>query len=69
MTGGGDGPEAGCTPERGSFAVDVRDGRVGRVLGRVGPYVRLRPPGGGPVWDCPRSPYGRRRRGRCCGRG
>uniref|UniRef100_A0AAU2VR01 Secreted protein n=1 Tax=Streptomyces sp. NBC_00008 TaxID=2903610 RepID=A0AAU2VR01_9ACTN len=52
MVGEGGEPEA-CTPEPGSFAVDVRDGRVGRVTGRVGPYVRLRPPGGGPEWDCP----------------
>ncbi|MFG3406853.1 hypothetical protein [Streptomyces sp. NPDC048142] len=42
-----------CTPEPGSFAVDERDGRVGRVAGRSGPNVRLRPPGGGPEWDCP----------------
>ncbi|MFJ1900911.1 MULTISPECIES: hypothetical protein [unclassified Streptomyces] len=52
MVGEGSEPEE-CTPEPGSFAVDVRDGRVGRVTGRVGPYVRLRPPGGGPEWDCP----------------
>ncbi|TXR96133.1 hypothetical protein EAO73_31795 [Streptomyces sp. col6] len=52
MTAEGGQPEP-CAPEPGSFAVDARDGRVGRVLGRVGPYVRLRPPGGGPVWDCP----------------
>ncbi|MEU9951277.1 hypothetical protein [Streptomyces sp. NPDC047939] len=42
-----------CTPESGSFAADARDGRVGRVMGRVGPYVQLRPPGGGAEWDCP----------------
>ncbi|MFF7360444.1 hypothetical protein [Streptomyces sp. NPDC008125] len=42
-----------CVPERGSFAVDARTGEVGRVVGRVGPDVRLRPPGGGPEWDCP----------------
>lgn len=41
------------TPEPGSFAVDARDGRVGRVMDRAGPSVRLRPPGGGPEWDCP----------------
>ncbi|MCX5141872.1 MULTISPECIES: hypothetical protein [unclassified Streptomyces] len=52
MTAEGGGLEA-CTPEPGSFAVDVRDGRVGRVMGRVGPYVQLRPPGGGAEWDCP----------------
>ncbi|MFD6528905.1 hypothetical protein [Streptomyces sp. NPDC060184] len=42
-----------CGPERGSFAVDARSGKVGRVVGRVGPDIRLRPPGGGPEWDCP----------------
>ncbi|WP_327709647.1 hypothetical protein OG912_14210 [Streptomyces sp. NBC_00464] len=49
---GGCGPEA-SVPERGAFALDMRDGRVGRVMGRVGPYVQLRPPGGGAEWDCP----------------
>lgn len=39
--------------ECGAYVVDARDGRVGRVTGRVGPSVRLRPPGGGPEWDCP----------------
>jgi hypothetical protein len=47
-----EGSEPG-TPEPGAFAVDTRDGRVGRVTGRSGPDVRLRPPGGGPEWDCP----------------
>ncbi|MEV3949238.1 hypothetical protein AB0K57_16515 [Streptomyces halstedii] len=42
-----------CTPEPGTFAVDGRDGRVGRVMRRVGPYVQLRPPGGGAEWECP----------------
>ncbi|MFH9393676.1 hypothetical protein [Streptomyces sp. NPDC017413] len=40
-------------PAAGGFAVDARDGRVGRVTGRAGPNVRLRPPGGGPEWECP----------------
>jgi hypothetical protein len=40
-------------PEAGTYAVDVRDGRVGRVMGRVGTYVQLRPLGGGKEWDCP----------------
>ncbi|UYQ66810.1 hypothetical protein [Streptomyces peucetius] len=35
------------------YVVDVRDGRVARVMGRVGTYVQLRPPGGGKEWDCP----------------
>ncbi|MDQ0794796.1 hypothetical protein [Streptomyces sp. B1I3] len=42
-----------CTPAPGAFVLDARDGRVGRVMGRVGPYVQLRPPGGGAEWDCP----------------
>ncbi|WP_267242665.1 hypothetical protein [Streptomyces sp. PR69] len=37
----------------GTYAVDVRDGRVGRIMGRVGPCLQLRPPGGGREWDCP----------------
>lgn len=52
MTGDGCGPGE---PEAGGFAVDARDGRVGRVTGRAGPNVRLRPPGGGPEWECPRE--------------
>jgi hypothetical protein len=48
MTAGG-----ASVPEPGSYAVDTRDGRVGRVMGRVGTYVQLRPPGGGKEWDCP----------------
>ncbi|MFI2368251.1 hypothetical protein [Streptomyces sp. NPDC018833] len=41
------------TVPQGAYAVDIRDGRVGVVMGRVGPYVQLRPPGGGREWDCP----------------
>lgn len=48
----GEGCEPGA-PEPGAFAVDARDGRVGRVTGRSGGNVRLRPPGGGPEWECP----------------
>ncbi|MBE4738188.1 MULTISPECIES: hypothetical protein [Streptomyces] len=36
-----------------SYAVDVRDGRLGEVMGREGGYVQLRPVGGGREWDCP----------------
>ncbi|MFC8915698.1 hypothetical protein ACGF5F_10955 [Streptomyces sp. NPDC047821] len=43
----------------GSYVVDVRNGRVGRVMGHVGPYLQLRPIGGGREWDCP--PEGVRR--------
>ncbi len=47
-------PVAGAAvPAAGAFAVDGRDGRVGRVLERSGDLVRLRPPGGGPEWVCP----------------
>ncbi|MCP3822036.1 hypothetical protein NLX86_29315 [Streptomyces sp. A3M-1-3] len=40
-------------PERGSYAIDGRDGRIGQVMGEEGSYVQLRPPGGGVEWDCP----------------
>ncbi|MGW7576734.1 hypothetical protein [Streptomyces sp. NPDC054765] len=40
-------------PALGSYAVDGRDGRVGRVVGCEGPLMQLRPPGGGRPWDCP----------------
>ncbi|MGW0842072.1 hypothetical protein ACWD26_18225 [Streptomyces sp. NPDC002787] len=33
--------------------MDVRDGRLGEVMGREGGYVQLRPVGGGREWDCP----------------
>jgi hypothetical protein len=36
----------------GTYAVDTRTGQVGRVMGHVGPYVQLRPFGGGREWDC-----------------
>jgi hypothetical protein len=42
-------------PARGSYAVDGRDGRIGKVVGHEGACVQLRPPGGGPAWDCPAS--------------
>ncbi|MYW67954.1 hypothetical protein GTY65_28340 [Streptomyces sp. SID8379] len=37
----------------GEYVIDVRDGRVGQVMGAEGGYVQLRPPGGGVEWDCP----------------
>ncbi|MFG2642424.1 hypothetical protein ACGFYP_15825 [Streptomyces sp. NPDC048370] len=37
----------------GAYVVDTRDGRIGRVMGCVGPWVQLRPPGGGREWECP----------------
>nr|WP_107416864.1 hypothetical protein [Streptomyces sp. CC53] len=30
---------------------DTSTGRVGLVMGRIGGYVQLRPPGGGREWD------------------
>ncbi|MFD7991911.1 hypothetical protein [Streptomyces mexicanus] len=41
-----------AVPPVGSYALDVRTGRVGVVMGREGPYVQLRPLGGGREWDC-----------------
>lgn len=35
----------------GSCAVDTRTGRLGIVMGHEGPYVQLRPYGGGREWD------------------
>ncbi|MBA5225860.1 MULTISPECIES: hypothetical protein [Streptomyces] len=43
----------GERPPVGSYAVDVRDGRMGEVCGHVGARVRLRPLGGGREWECP----------------
>ncbi|MDT0342227.1 hypothetical protein [Streptomyces litchfieldiae] len=37
----------------GACVVDTRTGRVGRVGGRTGPRLHLRPLGGGRPWDCP----------------
>lgn len=41
-----------------AYALDVRDGRIGEVMGRVGGYVQLRPVGGGCEWDCPPDALG-----------
>ncbi|WSN69495.1 hypothetical protein OG467_37615 [Streptomyces sp. NBC_01361] len=35
----------------GALVVDTRNDRLGRVMGRTGPYLQLRPPGGGREWD------------------
>lgn len=45
----------GERPAVGTHAVDVRDGRVGEVVGHAGGSVRLRPVGGGRKWDCPKE--------------
>ncbi|MET8856460.1 hypothetical protein [Streptomyces sp. NPDC004579] len=41
-----------AAPPTGSCAVDTGTGRVGVVMGHEGPYVQLRPLGGGREWDC-----------------
>lgn len=38
-------------PPLGSYVVDTRTGRLGIVMGHEGPYVQLRPYGGGREWD------------------
>ncbi|MBB1256243.1 hypothetical protein [Streptomyces alkaliterrae] len=40
-------------PDVGTLAIDHRCGRLGVVMGRTGPYVQLRPEGGGKEWDVP----------------
>jgi hypothetical protein len=39
--------------DAGALVVDRRSGKVGVVMGHVGPYVQLRPPRGGREWDVP----------------
>ncbi|MFE9446679.1 hypothetical protein ACFYO2_49315 [Streptomyces sp. NPDC006602] len=43
----------GERPAIGTHVVDVRDGRLGEVMGHVGGRVQLRPVVGGREWDCP----------------
>ncbi|MDL5202291.1 hypothetical protein [Streptomyces sp. ALI-76-A] len=43
----------GERPAIGAHVVDVRDGRLGEVMGHVGGRVQLRPVAGGQEWDCP----------------
>ncbi|MFE4670020.1 hypothetical protein ACFRI7_24280 [Streptomyces sp. NPDC056716] len=40
-------------PPIGAYVVDTRTGQVGVVMGHEGPYVQLRPVGGGREWDTP----------------
>lgn len=40
------------TPPIGSYVVDIRTGRVGRLVGRSASSLRLRPVGGGREWEC-----------------
>ncbi|MEU8955678.1 hypothetical protein AB0C93_15380 [Streptomyces sp. NPDC048518] len=35
----------------GTWVVDGTRQRLGRVMGHEGPYIQLRPPGGGREWD------------------
>lgn len=42
-----------ASPDVGAVMVDRRNGKVGVVMGHVGPYVQLRPPRGGREWDVP----------------
>ncbi|MEU1144020.1 hypothetical protein ACFYO9_13600 [Streptomyces sp. NPDC005863] len=35
----------------GALVVDSTRQRLGRVMGHEGPYIQLRPPGGGREWD------------------
>lgn len=37
----------------GTVVVDERDGRVGVLMARTGPYVQLRPLAGGREWEAP----------------
>ena len=48
----------GQRPAVGAYATDVRDGRVGEVMGHVGGRVQLRPVGGGREWECPPEAVG-----------
>lgn len=35
----------------GTLVVDTKTDKIGYVMGQVGAYVQLRPPGGGREWD------------------
>ncbi|MFF5972081.1 hypothetical protein ACFY7C_11230 [Streptomyces sp. NPDC012769] len=39
-------------PPIGAYVVDIRTGKVGTVMGHEGPYLQVRPLGGGREWDC-----------------
>ncbi|MYR63672.1 hypothetical protein GTY54_48240 [Streptomyces sp. SID625] len=43
---------SGPCPPVGTYALDTGTGCVGVVMGHEGPYVQLRPLGGGREWDC-----------------
>ncbi len=42
---------AAVKPPVGAYVVDTPSGRLGIVMGHEGPYVQLRPYGGGKEWD------------------
>ncbi|MFC5724458.1 hypothetical protein ACFP1Z_30315 [Streptomyces gamaensis] len=44
-------PEHEQRPAKGSYVVDLRQDRIGQVMGHQGPYVQLRPLRGGREWD------------------
>ncbi|MCD9141559.1 hypothetical protein [Streptomyces albireticuli] len=37
----------------GAFVMDIREGRIGQVVGGTASRVQLRRPGGGPEWEAP----------------
>ncbi|MFG2112137.1 hypothetical protein ACGFRB_05770 [Streptomyces sp. NPDC048718] len=39
-------------PPVGSYVIDTITGKVGTVMGHEGPYLQVRPIGGGREWDC-----------------
>ncbi|MGW6058066.1 hypothetical protein [Streptomyces sp. NPDC055189] len=39
----------------GVLVIDLRRQRLGRVMAHEGPYLQLRPPGGGREWDADRD--------------
>lgn len=38
-------------PDVGALVVDTATNKIGYVMGAEGPYVQVRPPGGGREWD------------------
>ncbi|MGJ5737109.1 MULTISPECIES: hypothetical protein [Streptomyces] len=37
--------------EDGALVIDMKTDKIGYVMGCAGPYLQLRPPGGGREWD------------------
>ncbi|CAM5255919.1 hypothetical protein SHIRM173S_12847 [Streptomyces hirsutus] len=48
---GRDGRGSAMKPPVGVYIVDTRTERIGIVMGHEGPYIQLRPYGGGREWD------------------